>query len=424
MADAPRYARRQFLETAGAGAIASLVAQPALAANESAMPRMPRDEAQPPAPNAADLGSLFPVVADLAKHNEYQYSFLGSKFADHAAFRDAAKAKILEIFGVPPRSVQPRAEVVDRQEFDEFVREKIVFSTTPHFRVPAYVHIPKRLTGRAPAIVDLHSHGGMFLFGKEKVIDFGANHPTMSKYHAVNYAGRPTTTALARRGYVVITIDALMFGERRVRLAEDEKLGFERGKLSVEEVQQLNQKCRAKESTLAKSLALVGLNWPGVVTWDDMRTVDYLLTRPEVDPERIGCVGVSFGGWRTLFLAALDERIRAASIVGFMSTVKPMLRRHIDIHSWVHFVPELHRWLDLPDVASLTAPRALLVQQCRQDGLFPPEGMQEAVDVIAAAYQKAGARERFTGKFYDVPHQFDVAMQNDAFDWFDQQLTR
>ena len=172
----------------------------------------------------------------------------------------------------------------------------------------------------------------------------------------------------------------------------------------------------------ADNLALTMRLRPGVVFHDDMRTVDYLVTRPEVDRKRIGCLGISMGGYRSIYLSALDERIAAACVVGFMSTVKPMIKAHIDTHSWVHFLPGLHRWLDLPDVATLAAPRALLVQQCAQDRLFPPAGMKEAVDKIAAVYKKAGAEKKFAGRFYDVPHQFTRRMQDDAFAWLDKHL--
>jgi len=122
------------------------------------------------------------------------------------------------------------------------------------------------------------------------------------------------------------------------------------------------------------------------------------------------------GGYRSLFLAALDERITAGCVAGFMSTVRLMIKAHIDTHSFVHFVPGLHHYLDWPDVASLTAPRALLVQQCLKDELFPLEGMQEAIREIAAAYAKAGCKDRFTGQFYDAPHKFSREMQDQAFD--------
>src|SRR5215831_18720883 len=132
----------------------------------------------------------------------------------------------------------------------------------------------------------------------------------------------------------------------------------------MDDLRNLNNQCRLKEAMLVKGLTFAGTTWPGIVFWDDIRTVDYLVTRPEVDPKRIGCVGVSMGGYRSAYLAALDQRVRAACVTGFMSAVRPMLKAHLDTHSWVHFLPGLHRFLDLPDVATLAAPRALMVQQC------------------------------------------------------------
>ena len=146
-----------------------------------------------------------------------------------------------------------------------------------------------------------------------------------------------------------------MFGERRVLLDEDLKFGWDRSKYSFKDVQQLNQKCRAKEATVAKSLVLAGATWPGVVNFDDRRVVEYLTTRPEVDAKRIGCVGISMGGYRSAYLAAMDERIKATCVVGFMSSMRPMLKSHIDTHSWIHFLPGLHRLMDLPELVSLPA---------------------------------------------------------------------
>lgn len=386
------------------------------------VPGPPPDRAVELKPAGSDSGSLFADFERLANRNQYSRSFLSGRFGSLDAWRWEGRAVVQEALGARPDPVAPRPEVVDRRDLGDFIREKLFFSTTPDFRVPAYVHIPKNLNKPAPAIVDLHSHGGMFIFGKEKVIDLGRNHAVMADYHKRNYGGRPTATALARRGYVVITIDAFPFGERRLMMDDDLGRGWERANYTAEDVKRLNERCRAKESTLVKSLSCVGMTWPGITTWDDIRTVDYLVTRPEVDAQRIGCVGVSLGGYRSLFLAGLDDRIAAACVVGFMSTMKPMIRRHMDTHSFVHFVPLLHRHLDLPDVVALRAPKPLLVLQCKQDGLFPLSGMEESVKKIAAIYEKAGARERFTGRFYDVPHTFDVPMQEDAFDWFDARL--
>ena len=126
-------------------------------------------------------------------------------------------------------------------------------------------------------------------------------------------------------------------------------------------MRRLNQVCRAKESTVVKGLTLAGTTWPGVVAWDDMRTVDYLRTRPEVDPKRVGCVGISMGGYRAAYLTALHDGIAVGCVVGFMSSVRPMMQAHLDTHSFVHFLPGLHTALDFPDVAALAAPRAFLL---------------------------------------------------------------
>lgn len=385
----------------------------------STLPPPPADFDQG-APPTANLGSLFPTVERLAGTAEYPDSFLNDRFKSVDEHRAAARAKVLDAFAYRPAAVEPRAEVVDRADCGDYVREKITFATSPALRVPAYVLVPKGLSKPAPAIVDLHSHGGMFLFGKEKVVDLGTNHPAMTAYHERNYEGRPTATYWVRHGYVVISIDTLMFGERRIMMPD--AAGWDRSKYSLDDVKRLNDACRGKEPTIVRGLTLAGLTWPGVVTWDDMRTVDYLASRPEVDPARIGCVGVSMGGHRSLFLAGLDDRIAAACVTGFMSTVRPMIRAHLETHSFVHFVPHLHRYLDLPDVVALRAPKPLLVQQCSQDRLFPPEGMQASVEKIGAIYAKAGAAEQFTGRFYDLPHIFNRAMQDDALAFFDRHL--
>lgn len=406
--------RRVFLSAAAGAALTAGLARPAAGSPPAEAPLNVE-------PAGADLGSLFADIRRLAEER-YELSFLEDRFADLDAWRAAARAKLFELLLYRPEKVDPKPEVLERVDCGEYVREKLTFSTTPHFRAPAYLLVPKNLKGPAPGIVDLHSHGGMFLFGKEKVVDLGANHPAMVAYHQRNYDGRPTASELAKRGYVVISIDALMFGERRVLLDADRKYGWDRSRYGPDELKRLNLECRGKEPTLVKSLILAGLTWPGVVCWDDIRTVDYLASRPEVDAARLGCVGISMGGYRSLYLAALDDRIRAACVTGFMSTVGPMIKAHVDTHSWVHFLPTVHRYLDWPDVASLAAPRALLVQQCAQDRLFPAEGMKASVEKIAACYAKADARSQFAGRFYDAPHSYTRSMQDEAFAWFDRHL--
>ncbi len=417
----PTTTRREFAAALGLTALTGVFGSRAADAADSAT--LLADTPRALQPTGADLGSLLADVERIAGRNRPADSFLGGTYRSFDEFQERARQRIFDVALYRPEPVEPRPEVLERRDCGDHVREKIVFSTAPGVRVPAFVLIPKDLKQPAPAMVDLHSHGGMFLFGKEKVVDLGANHPAMTQYHRENYDERPTATALVRRGYVVITIDTLMFGERRVVLDADIPSGWDRAKHSLEETQRLNAQCRAKEATLVKALTFAGATWPGIVFWDDIRTVDYLVSRPEVDPARIGCQGISLGGYRAMFLAALDSRIKAGCIVGFMSTVRPMIHHHLDTHSWVHYLPALHRYLDWPDVASLAAPRSLLVLQCARDGLFPPEGMKESVEKIAAVFERAGAQDKFTGRFYDEPHRYTRRMQDDAFAWFDRELS-
>jgi dienelactone hydrolase len=412
--------RRQFLETLAALTTAGLAANVADAGGPMPLP----DPARELRPSSADLGSLYADVARLVADRPYEYAFTGNRFRDIDEFKKAGRDKLFELLLYRPEPTPFRAEVVDRVERETHIREKILFNTSPHFRIPAYVLIPRNLRGRAPAIIDLHSHGGMFLFGKEKVIDLGRNHAAMAEYHKRNYDGRPTATELVRRGYVVISIDAFMFGERRLIMDADLKHGWDRARYSLDDVRHLNQQCRAKETTLVKALTWAGLTWPGIVFWDDIRTVDYLVSRPEVDRERLGCIGISMGGYRSCFLAALDERIQAACVTGFMSTFRPMIQAHVDTHSWVHYVPGLQKYLDLPDVAMLHAPKPLMVQQCQQDRLFPLAGMRASLERIGDGYAKAGVKDRFTGRFYDEPHIFTRRMQDEAMDWLDRHLRK
>ena len=149
----------------------------ALASNADAA--VPADPPRDLKPSAADLGSLFADVERLAGAPRYEMSFLGDRFRNFADFQKTARDKVFELLMHRPDKVEPKPEVLERTDRGEYIREKITFATTPQFRVPAYVLIPKGAK-KSPAIVDLHSHGGMFLFGKEKVIDLGDNHATMT----------------------------------------------------------------------------------------------------------------------------------------------------------------------------------------------------------------------------------------------------
>jgi dienelactone hydrolase len=209
------------------------------------------------------------------------------------------------------------------------------------------------------------------------------------------------------------------WGERRMLLDDDPSDWRERPRsMAAERVNTFNARAGQNEALVARGIFTAGFSWPGVMFWDDIRTVDYLLTRPEVDPTRIGCVGLSVGGFRSCHLAAFDDRIKAAVVVGWMASFPFQLKKKIrNTIGFTMLVPGLYRYLDYPDVASLAMPAALLVINGSKDALFELEGVRACFEKLQATYQKAGIAEKFRGRLYDTPHEFNGAMQAEAWAW-------
>ncbi len=366
----------------------------------------------------ADSGNLYPFMEALAKKSNFSLSFLTRKYNNIEEFKRTAREKFFELLYYKPERAEFNAEVVERVDKGDYIREKVYFNTTPIFRVPAYVLIPKKGKDKYPAVVDLHSHGAFYQLGKEKVIETEDEHPSMIEYKRQYYGNQSDSVALVKSGYVVISIDAFYFGERRVIFDDDIELGKKPvSELSVEEVSYLNRRAAEEETNIAKCLILAGVTWPGIILWDDIRTVDYLCSRPEVDKDRIGCWGISMGGFRSTHLCGLDERIKCCVIVGFMSSYVQMLKAHIKCHTWINYVPGFYKYFDFPDIASLMVPKPLMVQHCSKDDLFPPAGMKSASEKIAEVYKMNNAADKFESRFFDLPHMFSREMQEVALEW-------
>lgn len=371
------------------------------------------------------LGNLHSFISAVVESHSPTLSFLNPQFTDLHAWRQAARAKALELlcYAPPPVPLDPQVvEVVDK---GDYAREKVTFASTPWTRVPAYVLIPKGLEAPAPAIVALHDHGGYYLHGKEKLVETERESPHLVAYRRSGYGGRAFADALARRGYVVIVIDAFYWGERRLDLQQappelvkemQRRAQFKTGVAGVNETYSL------LEELMMRHIVAAGATWMGILAHDDRASVDYLISRPEVDRERIGCVGLSMGAMRANWLFGTDPRVKVAVSVGWMTDWRELLPEHIARHSWAQYVPGLTGWLELSDVAAMGMPGALMVQQCAQDALFPLTGMQRTCDRLAALYAKAGLGERFACRFYDAPHQFNLEMQEEAFAWLDRWL--
>jgi hypothetical protein len=185
-----------------------------------------------------------------------------------------------------------------------------------------------------------------------------------------------------------------------------------------EQVRAFNQRASQNESLVGRSLFTAGITWPGVVLWDDIRTLDYLASRPDVDATRLGCVGLSVGGYRSFLLAALDTRIKAAVDVGWMTSYASQIKQHVTNTIGLSFhINGLYRYLDLPDLAALIAPRAVLAINGSQDRLFALDGVHAAFEKIARCYEKAGVPDRQRTRLYDAPHEFNRDMQAEAWEF-------
>ncbi|MCL6507709.1 MAG: acetylxylan esterase, partial [Bryobacteraceae bacterium] len=138
--------------------------------------------------------------------------------------------------------------------------------------------------------------------------------------------------------------------------------------------------------------------------WDAMRAVDFLEGRPEVDPARIGCLGISGGGMITLFTAALDTRIKAALVSGYLNSF------HDSIMSISHcednYIPGILKYAEMADIACLIAPRPLFIESGTEDNIFPVEATRAAVDQVRRAYELLGAPERLGCEIFEGKHEF------------------
>lgn len=411
--------RRDFLHGLLAGMGGAAAADRLTSLAGAAEPAARATVSGPAGATGSDVGSLFPFIDSQAVKGEFPLSYLRAEFRDLPTWKARARGKLLELLHYAPPRAEPRAELVDRVEADGYVRERILFNTTPDLRIPAYVLIPRNLKGKAPAIVALHDHGGFYLWGKEKLVETEGEHPSLTRFKQESYSGRSIASELARRGYVVIVIDMFYWGERRMLLDDDPADWRDRpASMAADRVSAFNQRSGQSEQLVGRTIYSAGFTWSGVMFWDDIRTVDYLITRPEVDPERVACVGLSVGGLRSCHLAALDDRIKAAVVVGWMTSFPTQLKSRIR-HTIGHtkLVPGLMKLMDYPDVASLAMPSALLVINGSRDTLFEPAGVRASFAKLADCYAKAGVPGKLRTRLYDTPHEFNAEMQAEAWEW-------
>lgn len=374
------------------------------------------------------IGGYGPWAAGLAPEIP-AFSFRHEKWKDQETWQAAARQRLAERIAEPDLGPAPKVEVLRQVEYDGLEIEHLQWKLPTGYATEATLLKPQNAQEPLPGILGLHDHGGNKYFGRRKITRTGQGmHPMMREHQQQYYGGKPWANELAKRGYVVLVPDAFPFASRRVRLEDVpayNRHGLEDVPLDTEPMEAIhayNRWAGEHESIMAKSLFCAGTTWPGVYLAEDRLALDILAAREEVDAERLGCGGLSGGGMRTVYLGGTDSRIKCAVCVGFMTTWRDFMLNKAFTHTWMAYVPLLPNELDFPEILGMRVPLPTLVQNDREDFLYTLPEMQRADEQLAAIYEKAGAPERYRCRYYPGDHKFDLTMQAEAFDWFDQWL--
>ncbi len=411
--------RREFLRVTSVGALTALSSDIRAAENQPASLPLTQDNPLP------QLGTHWPnVFQKLSSRCQPRMSFLEGRFRDPQSWSETARATLFDHLHYNPPPCDPAPEVVEKVDRGSYVRERVLINIDPDIRVAVYCLIPKNLQGPAPAVVNLHDHGGFYFWGKEKVVHVEPEHPALAKFKRTYYGGRSTADELAKRGYVVIAPDMLHWGERGLYLdADPERIRKRTMDVTADDVVQFNARSWAHEELLMRTALTCGVTWAGINIWGDLRVTDYLLTRPEVDAKRVGCIGLSLGSVRSIYLGALHRAVRASVAVCWMSEYQPLVKCHVrNTVGFTKLVPGLYNDLDWPDLAGLHWPGALMTISGTQDGLFPFSAVERAIEKCRAIFTKMGCPEKYEGVIFEGPHEFNLAMQERAFNWLTGQL--
>ncbi len=322
----------------------------------------------------------------LARTHEPELAFPLAQPEEWPRWRQALRARVTDLLGgLPVARATPEAEVLDRDEADGYTRARIALMGRDGAEIPAYLLTPTRgesPAGGRPAVLCLHGHGN----GKGDIVgDPGpgtdqerAERADWIVQHNYDYARR-----FAQMGFVVLAPDARGFGER----AE----GSEQG-CHVPGVVSL----------------MLGLPIAGQRLRDDLSALDYLTGQPGVDATRVGCLGLSEGGRRTLYLAALDDRVKAAVISGYYCTLRGAIGEWDRLSGWdiCNYVPGLLRYADYPDLAALIAPRPLLIENATDDSLYDQQAVNDALQATGRTYAAHGVSNHFAVDLFTGGHKW------------------
>lgn len=338
------------------------------------------------------IEGVWPILpAMLRKFDRYarQDRFTGQTAAAFERWRGSTKELLYTSLGWCKMELcSPDAVCMGITMLDgEIRREHWRIQVEPEIWMTLFLLVPPVPERSAPVFLCPPGHNGAGKYAVAGVREYAAVAEKIDQYH-YDYG-----LQLARLGCVAVCPDCRGFGERREDLRDTLRLP-----------EGLKGDCYR----LAHMGEPLGIPVLGMLTWDLARLMDWLEAEGRFDLSRLGCLGFSGGGMQTLWIAALDERIRLAVISGYLYGYRDALLT-LNSNCSCNYVPHLWEHLDMGDIASLIAPRPLWVQSCKADRLNGPRGIvnvREQVAVARAAYTLLGRPERLIHEVCEGPHQW------------------
>ncbi len=311
------------------------------------------------------------------------------------AWHERALEKLSDLLGPFPEKVPLEPVIEYSVDQGDYIRQRVLLNADKYMTITAVVLIPKgaKRDRSTPAILCSHGHGP---FGKDSVVGMTGSAERAADVAAANYN---YAEQLARAGFVTITPDLRGFGERRDRY---DPIDIPRDPCNLNYVKG----------------SIFGIYPLTLNIFDMMRCIDYLETMDEVDPSRIGMMGMSQGGTMTTFTTAVEPRIKACDIISY---VNPFAAFGIRDGNFCgsQVVPGIYRYFDTFDIAGLIAPRPCLMEMGIYDACFPFEDLYRGYEGTLEIYRAAGAEDKLFTDIHPHGHAFSG---NVAFDFFKNNL--
>ncbi|NIK69667.1 MULTISPECIES: alpha/beta hydrolase family protein [unclassified Paenibacillus] len=277
----------------------------------------------------------------------------------------------------PDRNYPLNARLIDRTDYGDYFLERVAYSTMQSVQVPVWVLIPKDTAGPMPAVLACHGHGN----GMRDAVGLDEQGRALDDPGIYNRFA----VQLALRGMIVAIPEIMGFGARR--LARDSQANPS-GSSCVD---------------LSSQLLMYGRTLAGMRVYEAIRALDYLQTREDVDNERLGVFGFSGGSLIGAYTSALDERVRATVLCGWVNTFQgSILSMH---HCIDNYMPGLLLEAEQPELAGLLAPRALFVESGEHDPIFPVKYTRNAIEALREIYNEWEAAERLGWDIHPGKHE-------------------